>query len=69
MAVDLHIAPDPGDLAVGPDQNRGAKNSQEGLAIHGFFAPGAVGLQHLVLSRPREGHAEAVLVAELLLGL
>jgi hypothetical protein len=49
MAVDADVAPDLRRLAVGPDQHRGAKNPKEALAIHGFFAPGAIGLQHLML--------------------
>src|SRR5271156_3846224 len=36
MAVDLHVAPYPHDAAIAPDQNRCAKNTLEGSAIHGF---------------------------------
>ncbi len=48
VAIDPDIAPDFGDLAIGTDQNSRAKNPEEGPAIHGFFAPSAIGLQHLV---------------------
>src|SRR5246127_94844 len=40
MAVDFHMAPDAGDMAVGADQHRGAKNPEEASAVHGFFTPG-----------------------------
>ena len=41
------------DPAIGADQNRGANNAQEGPAIHRFFAPGPVGLQHLDVVHPK----------------
>ena len=48
VTIDPDIAPDLGDFAVGADQHGGAKNPEESPAIHGFFAPGAIGLQHLM---------------------
>src|SRR5262249_40194523 len=48
MAVDLHIAPDLRDPAIGSDQYRTANDSEKRPAIHGFLAPGAIGLQHLM---------------------
>ena len=48
VAVDPDIAPDFCDSPVGADQNRCPNNSEEFLAIHGFFAPGAIGFQHLM---------------------
>jgi hypothetical protein len=69
MAVDLHVAPDPDDLAVFADQYRGAKNALEGSSIHGFFAPGSVGLEHAVGLVRNKRHHQLVLVAKGLLGL
>src|SRR5690348_14171622 len=48
VAIYLNAPPDPGDVAIGADQYRGTKNPEEGSAIHGFFAPGAIGLEHLM---------------------
>src|SRR5450756_2543959 len=64
MPVDLHIAPDIQHAAIRADQNRGANNAEEGPAIHRFFAPDPVRLQHLMLfiRDPRSG--ELVLVAK-----
>ena len=45
VAVDADIAPNPANPAVGTDQHRGSKNSKELPAVHGFFAPGAIGFQ------------------------
>src|ERR1019366_9010290 len=64
MAIDLHIAPDPLDPAIRADQNRCAKNAMEGLAIHGFFAPDAVSLQHLVLLVRCKRSGELMLVSK-----
>src|SRR3954451_8602773 len=69
MAVDLYIAPDLQDAAIGADQKRGAKNAMEGLSVHRFFAPNAVRLQHLVLLVRNERCDELVLVPKRLLGL
>ena len=49
MAVDLHMAPDPDNATVFSNQNCCAKNAEEGPAIHGFFAPDAIGLEYLML--------------------
>src|SRR5450631_3811676 len=49
VAVDFHMAPDADDPAILADQHGGAKNALEGPAIHGFFAPDAIGLQHPML--------------------
>jgi hypothetical protein len=49
MAVDPHIAPDLCDQAVGADQNRRPNDSHEVPAVHRFFAPGTIRLEHLVL--------------------
>jgi hypothetical protein len=68
MAVDLHVAPDFRKPAIRSDQNRAANDSEKRLAIHGFFAPGAIGLQHLVLFIRDQRNRKRVLVAELLLG-
>src|ERR1700744_613896 len=62
MSVDLHTAPDFKDLAVYADQNRGAKDALEGPAIHGFFAPGAIRLQHLMLLIRRQRDRKLMLV-------
>src|ERR1051325_3224692 len=43
VAIDLHIAPQSGNPAVAINQNRCAKNAEEGLAVHRFLAPDAVG--------------------------
>src|SRR6266403_3742207 len=64
MAIDLHIAPDLYDLAVWADQNRCAKNALEGPAIHGFFSPGTVSLQHFVLLIRNKRHGKLVLVSK-----
>src|SRR3954452_23942013 len=69
VAVDLDLGPDAGDPPVGPDQEGGPGNSQEGPAVHGFFAPDAVGLEHLVGHVGSERYVEAVLLLELVLGL
>src|SRR5215813_6702293 len=58
------MTPDPGDFAVGPDQHRGAKNPEEGPAIHGFIAPGAVGLEHLMFFVRNQRNDELMLVAK-----
>src|ERR1700692_3342048 len=68
MAVDLHIAPDLDDAAVGPDQNRRTKYALEGSAIHGFFTPNAVRLQHLMRLIRGKRNREFVLVAKGFLG-
>src|ERR1700738_1656121 len=62
MAIDPDIAPDPCNPAIRTDQNRGAKNSLESPAIHGFFAPGAIRLQDLVLLIRKERRGEPMLV-------
>src|SRR5258708_28520385 len=62
MAVDPDIAPDLYDPAIRVDQNRCAKNALKGPAIHGFFAPGTVSLQHLVLLVRNKRHGKLVLV-------
>lgn len=49
MSIDPHVTPDPGNTAVGADQNGCPKNSLKDPAIHRFFAPGTVRLQDLVL--------------------
>ena len=49
VAVDPDMAPGLCDPAVCANQNRRAKNALESSAIHGFFAPDAVRLQHLML--------------------
>src|SRR6478736_1149642 len=64
MAVDLHIAPDLCDPAVCADQNRRAKNSLEGPAIHGFLSPGPVSLQHLMLFVRNKRYGKPVLVSK-----
>jgi len=50
VAIDPDIAPDLDDPAIRADQNRSANDSLEGPAVEGFFAPGAVGLEHFVLA-------------------
>src|SRR5260370_3555449 len=64
MAINPHIAPDSDDRAIGADQNRCAKNAMEGLAIHGFFTPDAVGLQHFVLFVRNKRDGEVMLVSK-----
>src|ERR1700722_5196449 len=49
VAIDLYIAPDLQDPAIGADQHRRTNNALEGPAIHRFFTPGAIGLQHPML--------------------
>src|SRR5258708_37046744 len=62
MAIDLHMAPDLADSAIRADQDRGAKNALERPAIHRFFAPDAVGLEHLMLLIRNERRGELMLV-------
>ena len=69
MAVDPDIAPDLRDPPVAADQHGGAQNAKKGFAIHGFFAPGPVGLQHFMLLVRNQGNSQFVLVPELLLRL
>src|SRR5580704_3858683 len=69
MAVDLDVAPDPQHPAIGVDQNRGPRYSKEGPAIHRFFAPDPIRLQHGVLLIRGERNRQLVLVAKGLLGL
>src|SRR5258708_25884240 len=64
MPVSPHIAPDPDHPAVGADQNRCAKNALEGPTVHGFFAPDAVGLQHLMLLIRNKRDGEPMLVSK-----
>src|SRR5665811_402989 len=64
MAVDLYVAPDPQDPAIRADQNRRAKNALKGPAIHGFFAPDSVTLQHLVRLVRYKRSGELVLVSK-----
>src|SRR6476659_8444776 len=68
MTIDLDIAPNPDDPAVRPDQNRGANNAEESLAIHRFFAPHPVGLKHLMLFIRDERGFEAMLIPKGFLG-
>src|SRR5215218_768860 len=69
MAVDPDMTPDFGDLAVLADQNRCPKNAKERPAIHRFFAPGAIGLQHLMFLIRNQRNRQLVLVPERLLRL
>src|SRR6201996_9842152 len=69
MAVDLDVAPDPDHPAIGPDQNRGPSYPEEGPAIHRFFAPDAISLQHRVLLIRGERNRQLVFVAKGFLGL
>jgi hypothetical protein len=69
MAVDLDLRPDAGDPPVRADQEGRPGDPQEGPAVHGFFAPDAVGLEHLVGLVGKERYAKAVLLLELVLGL
>ena len=69
VAVDPDLRPDAGDPAVRPDQHRHANNAHEGPAVHGFLAPGAVGLEHLVGLVREQGDRELVLLLERILGL
>src|ERR1700753_4074288 len=62
MAVYFHIAPDSRNPAAFVDQKCCAKNPKERLAIHGFFAPRAVGLQHLVRLIRDQGNRKLMLV-------
>src|ERR1700677_3881920 len=68
MAVDPDIAPDFDQPAVGADQNRCTKDALESLAIHGFFAPDTIRLQHLMLLIRDKRNGELVLVAKGFLG-
>src|SRR6185503_9929086 len=67
MAIDLHMPPDLRDHAVGADQHRGSKNPKEGPAVHGFFAPSPIRLQHLMLCIRDQRNPKLVLVAKALL--
>ena len=67
MAVDPHIAPDFDDLAIGIDQNCCPSNPHERLAVHRFFAPDAIGLQHSKLFIGNERNRKFVFVAKLFL--
>src|SRR3979490_139770 len=69
MAIDLDMAPAPGDSAIRTDQNHCAKNAMEGPAIHGFFAPSAVSFQHLMLLIRNKRRGQLVLVSKGLLDL
>src|ERR1700722_2199444 len=69
MAIDPDMAPDPEDPSIRPNQNRGSKNAMEGLAIHGFFAPDAVGLQNLMRFIRNQRCGERMLVAKRFLRL
>src|SRR3984885_1760834 len=64
MAVDLDMTPDFDDPAVGADQNRCTKYTLESSAIHGFFAPNAVRLQHLMRLIRDQRNGEFLLVAK-----
>src|SRR5437899_3786151 len=64
MPINPYMAPDSDDPAIGADQNCCAMNALESLAIHGFFAPDAVGLQHLVLFIRDKRDGELMLVSE-----
>src|SRR5260370_15162192 len=64
VAINPYIAQDSEDPAISADQNRCAKNAMEGLTIHGFFAPDAVGLQHLVLLIRNKRDGEPMLVSK-----
>src|SRR6185437_5859214 len=67
MAIDLYITPDPDHATVRADRYRRATNSEEGSAIHGFFAPSTVSLQHLMLFIRDQRNGKLVLVAKALL--
>src|SRR5712692_10796418 len=67
VALDLHLSPDVGDPAVRAEQESGPNNPHEDLAVHGFFAPDAIGLDHLVAFIGKERNAEIVLLLELVL--
>src|ERR1700756_619251 len=69
MTVDLHVAPNALHDPVGTDQNRGANDPEEGPAIQGFFAPGAIGLQQFMFLIGDQRNIELVLVAERFLSL
>ncbi len=54
--------------AVGGDDDGGADDAHVGLAVHGFFAPGAPGFQDDVFGIGEEHEGQAVFGAELAVG-
>src|SRR5581483_6283237 len=67
MSLDFHLRPDMRDLSVPVDQIGDPMNAEKGLPVHALFAPGAIGLEHLVgfVREQREG--KAIFVAKLAL--
>ena len=69
VTIDLYTSPNLGDVPIGANQNRGAKNPEEASAIHGFLTPCSVGFEHLMFFVRYQRHLELVLVAKFLLRL
>ena len=69
MTVDLDVVPDLENFSIRTDQNRCAKNSKEGSAIHRFFTPYAERFQNVVRLVREQGNLQFVLVAKGLLSL
>ena len=65
MLFRLHLREDPGDLALGVDDEGGAQHAHVLLAVHRLLAPGAVLLGDRVVGVGEQGEAEVVFAGEL----
>ncbi len=64
MAIDLYLAPDPGQVAFGVDQEGRPLDPPELLAIHVLFFPNTVGLADVVVFVRQKRDAQFLLGAE-----
>ena len=65
MAFDLHLAPDPGDLAGFVDQEGRALDAHVGASVHALFDPDAVGSAGRLVLVGGQGHLQLMLGLEL----
>lgn len=66
---DTDPRPDARYSTIAINENRCSKNSFEGLAIHGFLTPRAVGFEHLVFFIRYQGNGQLMFIPEGLLFL
>lgn len=64
MAINLHLFPDAGDLAITVDQHRGALYAHVCLAIHALLLPHAVSFQYGLGLVGGKNHSEIVFFNE-----
>ena len=69
MPLDLDLAPDPGDLAIVLDEERGALDTHILAPIHALFLPDTIGLENGLVLVGGQDHPEIVLGDKLVVSL